>query len=137
MLPDFSVERAIDPQDSITASKRRTKSWKKKVLQKGSTIGVMQSLNGLQSSSKPAENGYSDFSESNGEVNLQQGHESKKCFISEDFEGVTLLRTTCLECEQVTERKEIFCDICVPIDIDRSADDGRYKLILYGNQNRY
>ncbi|XP_039289966.1 ubiquitin carboxyl-terminal hydrolase 1 [Nilaparvata lugens] len=36
-------------------------------------------------------------------------------FIAEDFEGVTLLRTTCVECEMVTERKETFCDICVPI----------------------
>lgn len=37
-------------------------------------------------------------------------------FIAEDFEGVSLLRTTCVECEQVTERKETFCDICVPIN---------------------
>jgi ubiquitin carboxyl-terminal hydrolase 1 len=39
-------------------------------------------------------------------------------FISEHFEGVSLLRTTCLECEQVTQRKETFCDICVPITTD-------------------
>ncbi|KAL1140878.1 hypothetical protein AAG570_000806 [Ranatra chinensis] len=39
-------------------------------------------------------------------------------FISEHFEGVSLLKTTCLECEQVTERKETFCDICVPITTD-------------------
>lgn len=39
-------------------------------------------------------------------------------FISEYFEGVSLLRTTCLECEQVTLRKETFCDICVPITTD-------------------
>jgi len=36
--------------------------------------------------------------------------------IFEDFRGVSLLQTTCLECEQVTERKETFCDICVPIE---------------------
>lgn len=34
----------------------------------------------------------------------------------DDFQGVSLLRTTCLECEFVTERKESFCDICVPIN---------------------
>lgn len=128
-ISDFSVERAIDSQSdgsNITSSKRRTK-WKK-VLQKGSTIGVVQNLNGIQSSSKPAENGYSEFTETNGDVNSQQHrHESRKCFISEDFEGVSLLRTTCLECEQVTERKEIFCDICVPIDIDQPNDDDDKK----------
>lgn len=36
-------------------------------------------------------------------------------FIAEDFEGVTLRRTKCLECEGVTERKEPFYDISVPI----------------------
>lgn len=36
-------------------------------------------------------------------------------FVSEDFEGVTLRRTKCLECECVTERKETFYDISVPI----------------------
>nr|CAD7196820.1 unnamed protein product [Timema douglasi] len=42
-------------------------------------------------------------------------------FVSADFEGVTVLRTTCLECEHVTERKETFCDICVPITTDTAA----------------
>jgi ubiquitin carboxyl-terminal hydrolase 1 len=45
--------------------------------------------------------------------------------IFEDFRGVSLLRTTCLECEQVTQRKETFCDICVPIN--SMADCGKRK----------
>ncbi|XP_044756489.1 ubiquitin carboxyl-terminal hydrolase 1 [Coccinella septempunctata] len=36
-------------------------------------------------------------------------------FLTEDFEGITLVRTKCLECESVTERKEPFYDIPVPI----------------------
>lgn len=44
-------------------------------------------------------------------------------FISEHFEGVSLLRTTCLECEEVTQRKETFCDICVPITTDPQVKD--------------
>lgn len=44
-------------------------------------------------------------------------------FIAEDFEGVTLLRTTCVECEMVTERKETFCDICVPIASNSSLNN--------------
>lgn len=70
------------------------------------------------------ENGHAEFPESNGDIGSHRP-ESKKCFISEDFEGVSLLRTTCLECEHVTERKETFCDICVPIDIDRSSEKGK------------
>ncbi|XP_018405152.1 PREDICTED: ubiquitin carboxyl-terminal hydrolase 1 isoform X2 [Cyphomyrmex costatus] len=69
------------------------------------------------------ENGHAEFVESNGEIGMRKP-ESKKCFISENFEGISLLRTTCLECEHVTERKETFCDICVPIDIDRSNEKG-------------
>ncbi|KAF4520033.1 hypothetical protein B566_EDAN008320 [Ephemera danica] len=42
-------------------------------------------------------------------------------FITKDFEGVTVLRTTCLECETATERKETFCDICVPIQAPNEA----------------
>jgi len=44
-------------------------------------------------------------------------------FISESFEGVTVLRTTCLECEYVTERKESFMDICVPIISDNQSNE--------------
>uniref|UniRef100_A0A1B6MTU9 USP domain-containing protein n=1 Tax=Graphocephala atropunctata TaxID=36148 RepID=A0A1B6MTU9_9HEMI len=63
----------------------------------------------------------------NGETNLITNEEEVPRvghnFISEDFQGVTLLRTTCLECEQVTERKETFCDICVPI----TTPSGNYE----------
>ncbi|XP_050303201.1 ubiquitin carboxyl-terminal hydrolase 1 [Anthonomus grandis grandis] len=43
----------------------------------------------------------------------------KKCgynFITEDFEGVSLHRTKCLECEEVSERKEPFLDIQVAVN---------------------
>lgn len=56
---------------------------------------------------------------------------NEKCSISENYEGVSLLRTTCLECEQVTERKETFCDICVPVDVDRSNEKGTFICINY------
>lgn len=51
-------------------------------------------------------------------------------FVSDDFEGITVLRTTCLECETVTERKESFCDIRVPISTDTDSDGGK-KLIVF------
>lgn len=55
----------------------------------------------------------------------------------DDFQGVSLLRTTCLECEFVTERKESFCDICVPInglsngDISPEHEFNPYGLFVY------
>ncbi|XP_015591395.1 ubiquitin carboxyl-terminal hydrolase 1 isoform X2 [Cephus cinctus] len=121
---DFSSERVNDVQSEGSSGKRGVrKSWKKKkVSTKGSSISIIQAnINGDAVPSRPVDNGYSDFPESNGDV-VAQRPESKKCFISEDFEGVSLLRTTCLECEHVTERKETFCDICVPIDTDRSSE---------------
>lgn len=45
--------------------------------------------------------------------------------MTNDFEGVTVLCTTCLECEHTTERKETFCDICVPImTAGQDSDEG-------------
>ncbi|VVC40763.1 Hypothetical protein CINCED_3A007142 [Cinara cedri] len=50
----------------------------------------------------------------------------------DDFQGVSLLRTTCLECEFVTERKESFCDICVPINGSTNGDiSSEHELNLY------
>lgn len=51
--------------------------------------------------------------------------------IFEDFQGISLLRTTCLECEHVTERKETFCDICVPIKSESDCDDEKSIDRLY------
>ncbi|XP_017783465.1 PREDICTED: ubiquitin carboxyl-terminal hydrolase 1 [Nicrophorus vespilloides] len=53
------------------------------------------------------------------------GPERKKFynFVAEDFEGITLRRTTCLECECVTERKEPFYDIPVPINFTEDDYD--------------
>lgn len=51
----------------------------------------------------------------------------------DDFQGVSLLRTTCLECEFVTERKESFCDICVPINGLSNGDiSSEHELNPYG-----
>ncbi|XP_026824549.1 ubiquitin carboxyl-terminal hydrolase 1 isoform X2 [Ooceraea biroi] len=128
-----SAADAQSAESSSGSGKRsiRKSRKKKKITSRGSSAVclVQSNANGVASatSARPYENGHAEFVDSNGETGMRKP-ESKKCFISEDFEGVSLLRTTCLECEHVTERKETFCDICVPIDIDRSNekdDDGR------------
>ncbi|XP_026680307.1 ubiquitin carboxyl-terminal hydrolase 1 [Diaphorina citri] len=55
--------------------------------------------------------------------------DSGACFldmnnITEDFQGVSIIRTICTECETVRERKEVFCDICVPINADECRGMG-------------
>lgn len=55
----------------------------------------------------------SGSTDSNQSVRRKLGYN----FVAEDFEGITLRRTKCLECESVTERKEPFYDIPVPISI--------------------
>jgi hypothetical protein len=53
-------------------------------------------------------------------------------FVANDFEGVTVLRTTCLECEHTTERKETFYDICVPImTAEQDSDEGIIAISAY------
>ncbi|XP_029677240.1 ubiquitin carboxyl-terminal hydrolase 1 [Formica exsecta] len=130
-FPDFIADHSsTDVQSESSGSGKRSirKRKKKKFPSRGSSVCLVQpNANGVATSARLYENGHAEFTESNGEIGTRKP-ESKKCFISEDFEGVSLLRTTCLECEHVTERKETFCDICVPIDIDRSNeedDDGR------------
>lgn len=64
-------------------------------------------------------NGVSNESDEHSSVENVPVDKPKKAvgynFVSEDFGGVSLLRMKCLECETVTERKEPFYDICVPI----------------------
>lgn len=138
-LSNLSSDHSTDIQsEDSNSSKRSIRKFrkKKKITSRGSSSCLVQpNLNGVSVPSRPYENvkyymkycmkyenGHSEFTESNGDVGSHRP-ESKTCFISEDFEGVSLLQTTCLECEHVTERKETFCDICVPIDIDRSSED--------------
>lgn len=107
---------------------RKSLKKKKGSVRASSANSIVGSLNGTNKSSSSTsttlgvENGC--VTPPNGDVNSLR-LESNKCFISEDFEGVSLLRTTCLECEQVTERKETFCDICVPVDVDRFNEKGK------------
>jgi len=59
---------------------------------------------------------------------LHEGDESRSGlnFIAEDFEGVSILQTTCLECECITEMKEAFCEIGVPITQPEDTNPGGY-----------
>ncbi|GJQ72949.1 hypothetical protein Trydic_g1591 [Trypoxylus dichotomus] len=52
-------------------------------------------------------------------------------FVAEDFEGITLRRTKCLECESVTERKEPFYDIPVPISLLTEDDLDKNPCEIY------
>ncbi|XP_012260613.2 ubiquitin carboxyl-terminal hydrolase 1 isoform X1 [Athalia rosae] len=128
---DLCIDQVNDVQSEGSSSKRGLrKSKKKKKFTSKTSINLIQaSANGTVPTVKPLENGHSEIAESNGDV---AGHqpESKKCFISEDFEGVSLLRTTCLECEHVTERKETFCDIYVPIDTDQTNEKEEDKRVI-------
>lgn len=134
-MVDFAVDRLTDMQFEGSGSGKRSirkKKQKKYQSTRGSTtcLSSQSSINGVALPSRPFENGHGDFMANNGEL-LNHRPESKKCFISEDFEGVSLLRTTCLECEHVTERKETFCDICVPIETGRSNEKGKQNLYLW------
>lgn len=132
-LPDFIANHPAGDAQSESSSGSgkkciRKSRKKKKITSRGSSVCLVQSdANGVTTSARPYENGHAELTSttSNCETGMRKP-ESKQCFISEDFEGISLLRTTCLECEHVTERKETFCDICVPIDIDCSNEKGAH-----------
>lgn len=58
-------------------------------------------------------------------------------FVSEEFGGITLRRTKCLECESVTERKEPFYDICVPVSdtVFEESESDFYKQACVTTEN--
>lgn len=115
-VSDQNVDQSTSDFQSGKRSIRKSCKKKKSISRGSSSCLPPLNVNGISASIKPVENGHLETNESNGEAIAPHIPESKKCFISEDFEGISLLRTTCLECEHVTERKETFCDICVPID---------------------
>lgn len=99
--------------EKVPSSKEKTwsvRSWKKRKNQLGKdTTGSGGDL--------------SDDTTNNSET-LDFTKLSLSCkLIDDDFEGVSILRTRCLECESVTERKEIFCDLCIPINGDIEEGD--------------
>ncbi|KAG5878430.1 hypothetical protein JTB14_026303 [Gonioctena quinquepunctata] len=100
---------------SVNSSKiwNMRRSWKKnyKKKDKGAKEPISEEqVNGANSTDV----------EDSGSIDSNGGGIRKKLgynFVAEDFEGITLRRTKCLECENVTERKELFYDIPVPISV--------------------
>ncbi|CAH1155243.1 unnamed protein product [Phaedon cochleariae] len=116
--PELLNETETTPMNSRKIWARRpawAKSYKKK--DKGAKEAISEEhINGSNST----DIGDSGSVDSNNETtgNRKIGYN----FVAEDFEGITLRRTKCLECECVTERKEPFYDIPVPISV---KDDDR------------
>uniref|UniRef100_A0A2S2NLS6 Ubiquitin carboxyl-terminal hydrolase 1 n=1 Tax=Schizaphis graminum TaxID=13262 RepID=A0A2S2NLS6_SCHGA len=78
-------------------------------------------------------------SDENESIPSGSSNSSSSTSMFDDFQGVSLLRTTCLECEFVTERKESFCDICVPINGLTNGDispENEFNPYDYDNVNK-
>lgn len=116
---------------SSTSSKllNLRKSWKKSYKKKDAKVSEVISehigdvING---STKFVILNEEDNQSTDGGNNGENSTSNKKKlgynFIAEDFEGITLRRTKCLECECVTERKEPFYDIPVPMSVTEMED---------------
>lgn len=117
LLNDTSSEAAATGNNQSWISKPSWKKFKKKTKNSKEPINE-EHANGVCVTDN----------EDGGSSNEFSGKKIAYNFVSEDFEGVTLRRTKCLECECVTERKETFYDISVPIifkqeDIDISPSE--------------
>ncbi|KAL9695106.1 hypothetical protein quinque_014391 [Culex quinquefasciatus] len=54
-------------------------------------------------------------------------------FFRDDFEGVTVAKTKCLECETCTEQKETMIDIAIPITASEVSDAAKNPQLFYQN----
>lgn len=54
-------------------------------------------------------------------------------FFRDDFEGVTVAKTKCLECETCTEQKETMIDIAIPITASEVSDASKNPQLFYQN----
>lgn len=52
-------------------------------------------------------------------------------FFRDDFEGVTVAKTKCLECETCTEQKETMIDIAIPITASEVSDAAKNPQLFY------
>lgn len=96
-------------------------------------VGTHQSVTGISENGQSSSNSTcpADITGSSKAETQQPEKSARKKggvgynFVANDFEGVTVLCTTCLECEHTTERKETFYDICVPImTAEQDSDEG-------------
>lgn len=107
-------ELLVEKETSTSGSNSNIKFWAWKWNNKKYETIVKETINEKVNGACVLEAEQSNGAEHNDENGRKKfGYN----FVCEDFEGVTLRRTTCLECECVTERKEPFYDIPVPINI--------------------
>ncbi|EEZ98975.1 ubiquitin carboxyl-terminal hydrolase 1 [Tribolium castaneum] len=110
--PDLLTESEIIPSPNSSKIWSVRRSWK---------ITKKKEKNAKEAISEEQVNGAS-VTDTEDACSVDGGGDNNKKklgynFVAEDFEGVTLRRTRCLECESVTERKEPFYDIPVPIPV--------------------
>lgn len=119
--PELLIEKETTTSTNNTKFWGLPKAWKKNNKKNDRTvkdcINEEKSNGGCVHETEECNN-RGDGNDENGRKKLGYN------FVCEDFEGITLRRTKCLECEGVTERKEPFYDIPVPINIK----DGDYEL---------
>lgn len=121
LLIDSLLENAQSSSTSTLSSKARgvRRSWKKqkepavKKIDKAKEKIVEEHNN--QEVDATEEPSSDNATTENNKISSIASKKIGYNFVSEEFGGVTLRRTKCLECESVTERKEPFYDICVPV----------------------
>lgn len=111
--PELLTETEMIPSPNSSKIWNVRRSWKK--THKKKEKNTKEAINEEQV------NGSSSVTDTEDACSVDGNETTKKKlgynFVAEDFEGVTLRRTKCLECESVSERKEPFYDIPVPISV--------------------
>lgn len=108
--PDVLTETEIRPQSNHSKMWNVRRSWKKSQQKKDKNN--KEPINEEQVNSLSTDTEDSCSVDNGGDI-LKKTLSSN--FIEDEFQGITLRQTTCLECECKTERKEPFYDIPVPV----------------------
>jgi len=99
------------------------KKSKKKQAQSGSNPNLIHShdsSNGVNGSDKPG-----SLSDRKDATSAQSAN-----FVKDNFVGIGVMRTKCLECESSTYKKEEFTNIDIPIQCDDEDEDSGYNFFI-------
>lgn len=129
LYPELLVEKESNTNTTSNNTKfwAVRKTWGKN--NKKNDVVIKDTINEVKG------NGVHEVDDCNDKENSDENGRKKigYNFVCEDFEGITLIRTKCLECECVTERKEPFYDISVPINI-RDDVESCFELISHASE---
>jgi len=120
-LQDVKLGPDLPKQEPNSASSSEDKKSKKKNQQNGSTSNLINTVD-APTLNEPERNGL--LSDRTEPVSPPPN------FVKDNFVGIGVMRTKCLECESSTYKKEEFTNIDIPIQCDDDEEESGYNFFI-------